>query len=328
MAMRTFFSFLLHPSEQQSNQSGLIIMILAMLLVPSVDVLAKILTQSLGPVQVSFIRTMLQTLLITLILMRTRTGLSSLRRLKPSLILRLGIAGSLITSAITFMMWSLRELPVANAIALFFIEPLLLMGLSGLVLKERTPWVRYLAAVVGLIGAMVVVRPNWQLYGFSAVLPMLAALCYALHFIVIRKCRDQLQPLQIQAGTGIAGIAFLGALLIAGTLTQETVMHWHPLQSAHLPLLALLGAISAACYLMINVAFHRAAASTLAPFQYLEIVSATLLGFLVFSEYPDRLTLVGTAIILAAGLFVIAHEQKSKPATKSAPEKQPTELVP
>jgi len=105
-------------------------------------------------------------------------------------------------------------------------------------------------------------------------------------------------------------------------------MHWHPLQSAHLPLLALLGAISAACYLMINVAFHRAAASTLAPFQYLEIVSATLLGFLVFSEYPDRLTLVGTAIILAAGLFVIAHEQKSKPATKSAPEKQPTELVP
>ncbi|WP_417593893.1 DMT family transporter [Oceanospirillum sp.] len=314
--MRVFLSYLLHPNDQQNNQSGLIIMILAMLLVPTVDVLAKILTQSLGPVQVSFIRTLLQTLLVMLILLQSPAGAGSLRRLTLALKIRLSIAGVLISTAITFMMWSLKELPVANAIALFFIEPLLLMALSGLILKERTPWVRYLAAIVGLIGAMVVIRPNWQLYGFSAVLPMLAALCYALHFIVIRKCRDHLQPLQIQAGTGIAGILFLGLLLIAGNHTEEAVLHWSHLQSNHLPLLALLGAVSAISYLMINVAFHRSAASTLAPFQYLEIVSATFLGFLVFSEYPDTLTLVGTGIILGAGLFVIGHEQKSNPTKK------------
>jgi len=326
--MRTFFSFLLQPNDHQSNQSGLIIMILAMLLVPSVDVLAKILTQSLSPVQVSFIRTLLQTLLILLILGRSSAGLKSLSGLTSELKLRLGFAGILITSAITFMMWSLKELPVANAIALFFIEPLLLMVLSGLILKERTPWVRYLAAIVGLIGALVVIRPNWQLYGFSALLPMLAALCYALHFIVIRKCRDRLQPLQIQAGTGIAGILFLSILLILGSQNEEAVMQWYTLDSTHLPLLALLGAVSAASYLMINVAFHRSAASTLAPFQYLEIVSATLLGFLVFSEYPDSLTLVGTGIILGAGLFVIAHEQKCQTGRKPEPESPPTELVP
>ncbi len=326
--MRTFFSFLLQPNDQQSNQSGLIIMILAMLLVPSVDVLAKILTQSLGPVQVSFIRTVLQTLIIILITLRSPVSLRLLKDLSGRLKLRLGLAGVLITSAITFMMWSLKELPVANAIALFFIEPLLLMILSGLILKERTPWVRYLAAIVGLIGAMIVIRPNWQLYGFSAVLPMLAALCYALHFIVIRKCRDHLQPLQIQIGTGIAGILFLGVLLIVGSQTPQSLMHWHPLERSHLPLLVLLGTVSAASYLMINVAFHRSAASTLAPFQYLEIVSATLLGFLVFSEYPDSLTLVGTGIILGAGLFVITHEQKSSRRQKSITENSQGGLVP
>ncbi|MBB1489003.1 DMT family transporter [Oceanospirillum sediminis] len=303
MSLSFLSRFNRHDNAQQQN--GLWIMILAMLLIPSVDVLAKLLSKDLGPVQISFLRVAFQAVFLLV-------AIRGLPRLIHSAALtkKLLIASLLVNLAVTSMVWSLVSMPVANAVALFFIEPLLVMLLSSLLLKEKSAPIKYLLALVGLAGALVVIRPNFQLYGWSSVLPMLAALFYALYLITVRTVRSQIATSEMQAYISLAGIIMMGAILLTGQISGAELLDWSPIQLPHWHLLILLGFFSALTHWMISTAFSLSKATTLAPLRYLEIISATALGYLVFGDYPDILTWTGTAIILGSGLCLIHLDRK------------------
>ena len=288
-----------------SEQSGLWIMILAMMIIPSVDVLAKLLSPELSPLQISFLRVAVQAIFLLLALRKLPKLLHPI-----TLTSRLWLSSILVNMAVTFMVWSLVYLPVANAVALFFIEPLLVMLLSSLLLQERSTGLKYFLAFIGLTGALVVIRPNFQLYGWSSVLPMLAALFYALYLISVRTIRNQISTAEMQAYISLAGIFLLGSALLLSQNSGMALLNWSPIQDKHLPLLAMLGFFSALTHFMISKAFTLSKASNLAPFRYLEIIGATALGYLIFGDYPDMMTWLGTGIILGSGLSLIYLDKK------------------
>lgn len=289
---------------------GMALMATAMLLVPGIDAIAKSLTPELSPFQVAFLRFFIQSLLLAgllLVLTRGRAFRVALRALPG-----LAVAGALMGAAVGLLFGALVHMPLANAIAIFFVQPLLLTVFSAVFLGEQVGIRRYTAVIIGLAGALIVIRPNWMAFGVVAVFPLLSALSYAAMWTVIRSMSARTGGLQLQFYSGAFAALFLGlAVLVgAGSGLGGALIDWGALTlSLWLPLLGL-GGISVIGHMMIVGAFRRTEASILAPFQYLEIISATVLGFLIFDDFPDALTWLGTAIILASGLYVFYREQQ------------------
>lgn len=286
------------------------LMAMAMLLVPGIDAIAKSLTPELSPFQVAFLRFFIQSLLLAGLLLALTRGRAF--RVAWHALPGLAVAGALMGAAVGLLFGALVHMPLANAIAIFFVQPLILTVFSALFLGEQVGIRRYTAVAIGLAGALIVIRPNWMEFGIVAVFPLLSALSYAAMWTVIRSMSARTGGLQLQFYSGAFAALFLGlAVLVgAGSGLGGTLVDWGALDlSLWLPLLGL-GGISVVGHMMIVGAFRRTEASILAPFQYLEIISATVLGYLIFDDFPDALTWLGTAIILASGLYVFYREQQ------------------
>ncbi|MFC4350730.1 DMT family transporter [Fodinicurvata halophila] len=299
-----------HTTRANDPGRGMALMAGAMLLVPGIDAIAKSLTPDLSPFQVAFLRFFIQSLLLAGILLLLTRGMAfrvALRALPG-----LAIAGVLMGAAVGLLFAALVHMPLANAIAIFFVQPLILTVFSALFLGEQVGIRRYSAVAVGLAGALIVIRPNWMAFGIVAVFPLLSAVSYAAMWTVIRSMSARTGGLQLQFYSGAFAALFLGLVLLVGAESGlgGALAGWGALDlSLWLPLLGL-GGISVVGHMMIVGAFRRTEASILAPFQYLEIISATVLGFLIFDDFPDALTWTGTAIILASGLYVFYREQQ------------------
>lgn len=218
------------------------------------------------------------------------------------------LSGGLVMVTLLCLIWAFSVMPIATAIAIFFAEPLILTALVGPMLGEKVGMRRLIAVLVGLLGVLVIMRPGGGL-GLMSVLPLLAALCYALNMIVLRKASVSRSSLTVQCGATV--YACLGLILLC--LELGTTGHPDPLLGT-LPdwgwaAILASGALAAATCVLIAEAFRRAEAGMLAPFQYLEIVGATIAGYLVFADMPDGPTWAGIAIILASGLYVFWREQ-------------------
>ena len=201
--------------------------------------------------------------------------------------------------------------PIANAIAIFFVEPLLLTVLSALILKERIGWRRTLAVVTGLIGAIIVIRPNWAAFGPVAVLPLGTALCFAFYMILTKILVTDGRPLALQFWTGVSATLVLAAATAVGHGQGITVLTLSVPDGREMALFAAMGVTAVIAHQMIVLALQRVDASIVAPMQYLEIVSATLLGWWIFGDFPDRLTWLGTGIIIASGVYVFRRERRT-----------------
>jgi drug/metabolite transporter (DMT)-like permease len=292
-------------SNRGETEAGMLFMAGAMLLVPGIDALAKLLSAQLSPFQITFIRFLLQAAFLGGLLAWSRR-LAVPRSALP----RLALGGTFVAAAIGFLVWSLSILPLANAIAIFFVEPLVLSLLSALFLGERVGWQRLGAVAVGLIGALVVIRPNWAQFGAAALLPLFAAVFYAAQLTVFRSLSGDLSGPRVQAYSAIFATLVLGIALLLGGAAGVDQFAWHRPRGVAWAYLAGIGVLSTISYLLISSALKRTEAGTLAPFQYLEIISATILGYLVFGDFPDLLTWLGTGIILASGLYVFYRERK------------------
>lgn len=285
-------------------ETGMLFMVVAMLVVPGMDALAKLLTDTLSPGLITLARFLFQTLLLLPLMLVLRRPLGT-RRLGLH-----AVRGSLIALATLLIFWAFQYLPLANAIAIFFVEPLLLTLLSALFLHEKVGPRRLTAVAVGLVGALIVIRPNWQAFGWAAVLPLGTAVCFAGYLALTRHAAAEEEALSMQFWVGLCATLVLVVALAVGSLLDVSLLAVSMPVMADWPLLVGVGAFSTVSHVLIAVAFRRASASLLAPFQYLEIVSATLLGYLVFGDFPDALTWVGTVIIIGAGLYVFFRERQ------------------
>ncbi len=282
----------------------MVLMIGAMLLVPSLDVIAKILMERLSPPQVTFGRFLAQTLVLLPLILRMK-GKSGPRKGHLA-------AGAFLGLALLSFNYAIHVMPIANALAIFFIEPLVLTVLGAVVLQERIGLRRVVAVVVGLGGVLIILRPNAALYGASAFYPLVTACLFSCYMLVTRMMSQSGGQFALQFWTGFFAALVLAAGLGAESLLVPEIGGLAPISWTELGLFAGLGALAAVAHQLIVQALSRIEAGVAAPYQYLEIASAVLFGWMVFGDFPDALTWLGTLVIVGSGIYVFSGALREK----------------
>lgn len=296
------------PSQAQVGQA-MAIMILAMLVAPVMDAIAKGLATrfDVSPATVTFGRFVIQTVFLfafVALAWRARALVVPFSFLNILRGMIMGLAAMLFFTAVKYM-------PLADAISVFFVEPIMVMLMSAMFLGESVGWRRMLAAVFGFAGALIVIQPSYELFGAVSLLPLCTAFLFSVYLILTRMAGTNDDPLVMQFYAGIGGVLLCGLVLIFGTfLGSEDFGLSLPTANRAWALLLGIGLFAVGSHLLIVIAFTMAPASVLAPFQYLEIVGATILGFLIFGEFPSLIKWVGILIIIASGVYIFLREQK------------------
>ena len=279
-------------------------MVIAVLGLPAIDAIAKLLSDTLPAGEVAWARFFFQCLLLAPFVVRGR------RRRRPHHLVIHSLRGVFLAATTVFIFAALKWMPIADAIAIFFLEPLIVTLLSVLFLNERIGWRRVLASVVGFAGSLIVIRPSYDMFGVVAVLPLAAAVCFAIYLVLTRYWAHRGDdPVMMQFHSGLAGLLFLSAALLVGSLAEIPVFNPVWPTALEWSLLALSGMIATVGHLMIVMACRNAEAAMLAPFQYLEIVSATAFGFWLFADFPDEVTWLGILIIVGSGLYTFRRKR-------------------
>ena len=175
-------------------------------------------------------------------------------------------------------------------------------------LGESVGWRRLTAVAVGFAGSLIVIRPSFSTLGPPALLPLGTALSFAVYLILTRKLAQHEYPERMQFYAGVFGGIVMTAALAVGSVTDVAVLSFVWPDRFQWVLLAGLGVIATSGHLLVVHAFRRAPAGVLAPFQYVEIIGATILGLVFFGDFPDATTWLGVAIIVASGMYVFHRE--------------------
>ncbi|MGV3553024.1 DMT family transporter [Rhizobium sp.] len=295
--------------EHQNLAKGLAIMAFAMMILPCMDAIAKFMStfQAMSPAQVTFYRFFFQ-MVLTLPLLLTVAGAGAFRVKRPWMNL---LRGVLHAAATLLFFTAVKYMPLADVFAIYFVEPFMLTALSALFLGEKVGWRRWLAIVIGFGGAMIVIQPSFAIFGVMSLLPVACAFLFALYLFMNRAIGDDDDPLAMQTVSGLGGTIFMAAALLVGNgLGQADFAVSLPDSWFSLGLLLILGGLSAYGHLLVLRAFRLAPVSILAPFQYFEIISATILGFMLFGDFPTPSKWLGVAIIVGSGLYIIWRERK------------------
>jgi drug/metabolite transporter (DMT)-like permease len=275
---------------------AILLMVSAIMLFTSMDGLSKYLTQDHDPVIVVWMRYVtMVALLVPLAL--TRWPSQPFRSRRPGYQFGRGI---FVAAAGLLFVASLSHLPLATATATSFVSPLFVTALSIPLLGEQVGWRRWAAVTVGFAGVLIIVRPGGASFELAALLPAASSATWAFGMIITRKMGLADPPLTTLLYTALIGLVATGvpALLI-----------WQPPPPGIVALMVGGGAINLiAQYLQVR-AFSLGPASLLAPFSYSSIVISTAIGALAFGTFPDGWTWVGTAIVIASGLYVWHRER-------------------
>ncbi|PLX36161.1 MAG: EamA/RhaT family transporter [Hyphomicrobiales bacterium] len=285
--------------------SGILFMSSAMFLVPVMDAIAKYLGQTVPPLEVALSRFVFQGVFAVAVAVILGRSLTLFPRRLGLHILR----GAFIAAATLFFFTAVKTLPIADAIAIFFVEPMILTMLSALFLGESVGPRRWAAVAVGFVGALFIIRPGAGVFGLAGLLPIGAATCFAFYLILTRKLSGTASILSLMTLGAIYGSALLGTALFATTMLAVPGAIFLMPDTTQLGLMVVIGGISFGAHFLVVLAFTRAPAVVLAPLNYLEIVAATALGFFVFGDLPDAMTWIGIALIVGSGLY-IAHRER------------------
>ena len=273
---------------------------------PFIDLFAKLATAAVPIAQIAAARFFFQGLLIAPIAI-------ALKRLhKPSptetkLYLARGAMILLSTACIT---GAVKFMPIADAIAIFFVEPFILAVMGWFFLGESLGPRRLTACFIGFIGALLVIQPSFSAVGWPAFLPLGTALFFAIYLLITRKMAQAIDPLAIQTYTSAAALVVAVPILTA--FNGSGISYLDPILPTGLPLLWLfLGGTSAAiAHLFLTYAFKFAPVTLLGPMHYMEIVTASILGYVVFRDLFNGLAAIGVLIIIASGLYLVWRERQ------------------
>jgi drug/metabolite transporter (DMT)-like permease len=242
-------------------------------------------------------------------LYRRRTGKSILQSTQPGLQVVRAIL-MLLSTLIFFSV--LKIVPLSEGTAMNFCAPLLVLAVSPWLLGEKTYASRWIAVAIGFIGMLIVVRPGGGIVPEGVALGLASAAVFALVAILTRKTNRTDDPMVTLFYGGLTG-AVASSLIVP--------FFWSP----HMPtrtewlVLASTGITSTIGHLLVNNAYKHAEASLLTPFAYLQIISATVMGWLVFNQLPDSLTAIGIGIICASGMGIAYVEhRRTHPQTQTS----------
>jgi len=292
------------PAAPASQLRGTLLMVTSTVFFAFADILAKELAGRLPAMEVVWLRYITFGALVIPLVLAGGGGAAALRSRRPGLqVLRgFGMVGSamLFTAALPF-------LPVAETTAIYFVSPILIMALSIPFLGETVGWRRWTAALVGLSGMLLIIRPGTSAFEAAALLPLLGASSWALAAVVTRKMSGQ-DP----AATTLVYSAIVGIALIS--LLQPFV--WVAPGLPEIGIGLAMGLLSTLGHWLVILAYRHADASIIAPFSYIQLLWAGILGYFAFGSIPDAWTIAGAGIIALSGLYT-AYRERVRAAAKA-----------
>ena len=286
---------------------GILLMLGFCALAPLGDSMAKILGDRIPVLQLVAVRFAVQFAILLPLIFALRLPLAMSSRALWLTALRTVLH----VTGIAMMFLALQHLPLADAIAIAFVMPFILLLLGRFLLNEEVGARRLIACAVGFAGTLMVVQPSFVEVGAPALLPLGVAVTFSLFMLVTRQIAREVDPIALQTVSGaMASVVLLPLLLILnGSGIDGLDAVWPSM--GDWTLLFLLGALGTVAHLMMTWSLRYAPAATLAPMQYLEIPFATLIGWLIFRDFPDGLALAGIVVTMAAGLYIIYQERVS-----------------
>jgi drug/metabolite transporter (DMT)-like permease len=281
-------------------------MLAAVLMFSIMDTIMKLLSVQFPPMQVAALRS-LSSLPLVCAYVAWRGGFKSITKVRWPLHLLRAAIGIVMLSLFAY---GVRDLSLAEAYTIFFIGPILITALSVFVLKERVNGARWVAIAIGMAGVLVVLRPSGD--GFltlGGLAILVAAVCYAVSAVTGRV---------LARSDSSEQMVFWLMLLMAIGATTLALPAWTAVEPRHLPLLAGLAVSGFLAQLALTEAFSHGEASVVAPFEYTALACGVAIDWLFWQTLPDQYTLIGAAIIIGSGLYLIRHEKGIQSAQAEA----------
>ena len=279
--------------------------------------------------QVVLVRASVAMIFTMAIFMQLEGGLRNIRTKRPVIHLVRGLC--VVVANMTFFA-AIAALPLADAVAIFFVAPLLITILSVVILREHVGPRRWVAILVGLAGVMIIVRPGGAGFQIASLLPLFAATAYALLHIMTRRMgiteSASTMAFYIQL-TFVIVSSGIGLALGDGAYANSEATHpslvfllrawvWPPV--GDILIMAGLGAASATGGYLISQAYRVSEAGLIAPFEYIALILAVFWGYMIWGELPDPIVWLGIALILGSGIYMAVREARvgAKPSAKQA----------
>ena len=289
--------------EPATHGFSIAMVIAAVLLFSVSDVVAKQLSASVPAVEVVWLRFVPLVGIALALMVRRR------RRLWPAKPGAQVLRGLALLGAGQFFIMSLHSLGVAEATAISFVTPAFLTLLAIPLLGERVGMHRWVAVFLGLAGVLVVVRPGAGAFQLAALLPAASAFCGAVMAVITRQIGDR-----DSSETTI----FWSVAVGFGLLTLSAPWWWANFDPRLIGPALLMGALYGMGQYLLVLAYSRGDASLVAPFSYVQVVAATILGAVVFGHLPDAVSLGGIALVVASGAYTL-HREGLMPGLRRRP---------
>ena len=277
-------------------------------LAPASDALVKILGDGIPLLQVLIARFMAQLLLLRRNLWTSR-HYTWMRADRIGLVI---LRSVLHLVAIAFLFLSLRFLPLADAIAIAYVLPFLILAV-GWFTGDRTSPLTLGLCLLGFVGTLMVVQPSFTDVGWPALLPIVVAVLFTGFMFITRKISKYIEPIDLQAANGVCAMVILLPIALVGKSLEIPMLMMVPVSNVELLYLIGLGVLGTLAHLMMTWALRFASAPTVAPVQYLEIPFAALYGWLIFKDLPNGLSAIGIVVTITAGLLVLRYSKASAP---------------
>jgi drug/metabolite transporter (DMT)-like permease len=272
----------------------------AVITFPALNASVKYLADEYSLVQIIWVRSVIH-LLWMVVLFMPGLGL----KLFATRRLGLQLTRSLLQliSLVTFVV-GLLYIPMTTATTIFFTGPLLVVALAVPLLGERVGVRRWMAVLVGFVGALVIIRPGADSMDWATLLILASAFFYALYQILTRRAADY-DDFRVSA---------VYTILIALVVSSVAVpFYWEtPIGWLDWLVFGGLGILGGLGHLFVIKAYEHAPASVIGPFDYGQLIGATIIGYLVFAEFPDLWTWAGAAIIIVSGIYIARREARAK----------------
>ena len=293
-------------NEDNQTTFGIILVIGFTIMGPVMDTFAKLAANEIPIGQISFSRFFIQSMIIIPIALYLKIFYFPC---KSEIFLHFSRAFLILTATCLFF-GAIKYMPMADAIAIFLVNPFIMTFLSYFILGERIGWRRVLACIIGFSASLMILKPSITLFGVVALFPLGTALTYSFYMIITKYMTKNIHPISLQAFTGSCAVIIIFPLLL---IFENTAFHELSLVVPSLNSLLLLMAVGITAtisHLFVVYGLKFSPASTIAPILYLEIVSATMLGYFVFSDIPDIFTVIGVLIIIMCGIYVFLREHE------------------
>lgn len=278
-------------SKTKQPLVGIGLMLGAMLVIPMLDILAKMLTEDYPVLQVTWARFVFHTLWLLPLLIWNKLHWWRMPNRPRIQLLR----SLMLTCATLFFFAAIQSNPIPNVLTMLFVSPLIVAILAPLILGERFDTTIATGVLFGFVGIVVALQPDTEQFQPSLLLGLGAGVCYAFYIISTRKLSLSAPPLLTLFYTALVGTVVLSPLVVFVWVTPSPTA---------LLLMASMGLVAATGHFLLIKAFEYATASELSPFNYFEIVGATILSYLFFDFLPSNQGLVGLALVVASGLYV------------------------